>query len=108
MAPFGSSRAIQAVAFGLPLMKMRGRIVLCGQVANYDSATPPPGLVRTELLIAKRLRMEGTVVYDYAQQFDGAREEIAAHILAGDLIHREEFIEGFKNLPERGAPLHIR
>ncbi|WP_310496138.1 NADP-dependent oxidoreductase [Sandarakinorhabdus sp.] len=85
----------------LPHMKMRGRIVVSGQVADYN--TPPdkvPGLKNTREFIARRLRMEGLVVFDDLAGFTAAQAELAGMIKDGRVKYREEVFEGLANLPE--------
>lgn len=85
----------------LPFMKMRGRIVVSGQVADYN--TPPdkvPGLKNTREFIARRLRMEGLVVFDDLPGFAAAQSELAGLIKGGQVKYREEVFDGLASLPE--------
>ncbi len=84
----------------LPKMKMRGRIVVSGQVADYN--TPPdevPGLRNIREFIARRLRMEGLVVFDDLPRFAGAQSEVAGLLTDGWLKTREVVGEGIESLP---------
>ncbi len=84
----------------LPYMKMRGRIVVSGQVADYNTLLADvPGLKNTREFIAKRLRMEGLVVFDDLPDFAAAQAELAAMIKAGTIAYREEIFEGLAALP---------
>jgi NADPH-dependent curcumin reductase CurA len=80
-------------------MRPNGRIVVSGQVSEYN-AENPRGIRWVTPFITKRLRMQGLVVYDYRRQFGEAQAEIAGWIQAGDLTYREEIIEGFERLPD--------
>ncbi|WP_353217230.1 NADP-dependent oxidoreductase [Sandarakinorhabdus sp.] len=84
----------------LPVMRMKGRIVISGQVADYN-LTPQdaPGIHHTREFIGKRLRMEGLVVFDDLPQFPAAQAELAALILAGSVKYREEIFDGLASLP---------
>jgi NADPH-dependent curcumin reductase CurA len=85
----------------LPHMRLRGRIVISGQVADYNTPNDEiPGLRNTREFIGKRLRMEGMVVFDDLPQFAGAQAELAALIKAGTVKYREEIFEGLSSLPE--------
>ena len=44
--------------------------------------------------------MEGFVVLDYAPRFREAQFKMAEWIRSGELIYREEIIEGIENAPE--------
>jgi NADPH-dependent curcumin reductase CurA len=90
----------------LPLMKPRGRIVISGQVADYN--TPPdrlPGLHHTREFIARRLRMEGLVVFDDVPQFAHAQSEVAGLLKDGLLRTREVIGDGLESLPQLFAGL---
>jgi NADPH-dependent curcumin reductase CurA len=81
-------------------MKTRGRIVISGQVADYN--TPPdkvPGIRNTREFIARRLRMEGMVVFDDLPMFAGAQSEVAGLLKDGVLKTREVVGEGIESLP---------
>jgi NADPH-dependent curcumin reductase CurA len=85
----------------LPHMKMRGRIVVSGQVADYNTPIDQvPGLKNTREFIARRLRMEGMVVFDDLPGFAAAQAELAGLIKAGTVKYREEVFEGLASLPE--------
>ena len=85
----------------LPHMKMRGRIVVSGQVADYNTPNDQvPGLKNTREFIARRLRMEGMVVFDDLPGFAAAQAELAGLIKAGTVKYREEVFEGLASLPE--------
>lgn len=84
----------------LPAMRMQGRIVVSGQVADYN-LTPQqaPGIHNTREFIGKRLRMEGLVVFDDLPQFPAAQAELAGLIRAGRIAYREEIFDGIAQLP---------
>ncbi len=90
----------------LPVMRMKGRIVISGQVADYN-LTPQaaPGIHNTREFIGKRLRMEGLVVFDDLPQFPAAQEELAGLIRAGRVTYREEIFDGLASLPAAFAGL---
>ncbi len=84
----------------LPVMRMKGRIVISGQVADYN-LTPQeaPGIHNTREFIGKRLRMEGMVVFDDMPGFPAAQAELAGMIRAGQVRYREEIFDGLASLP---------
>ena len=84
----------------LPRMKMRGRVVISGQVAEYNTpANEVPGIRNTREFIARRLRMEGLVVFDDVPQFAGAQSEVAGLLKDGVLKTREVAGDGIESLP---------
>ncbi|MBI1260477.1 MAG: zinc-binding dehydrogenase [Rhizobiales bacterium] len=85
----------------LPMMRQGGRIVVCGQVADYNiPASRKPGIVNTSAFISHRLTMSGFVAFDYAREFRTAWGEMTDWILEGKLKYREDIAEGFEKLPE--------
>lgn len=84
----------------LPLMNGNGRIVICGQTADYNTdPTKREGIEQTVYFITSRLRMEGFVVFDFFREFRLAREKITDWILDGKLQYREQFVDGLENAP---------
>jgi hypothetical protein len=84
----------------LPLMRPRGRIVVSGQVADYNStAADVPGLRNTREFIARRLRMEGLVVFDDLRGFPAAQAEVAGLLRDGLLHSRDVVGNGLASLP---------
>lgn len=85
----------------IPLLRPGGRIVVSGQVADYN--TPPDqlqGLRNTRYFISHRLRMEGLVVFDDLRGFAAAQEELGAMIKAGKVQVREQRYTGLEAIPE--------
>jgi hypothetical protein len=85
-------------------MKPNGRIIISGQIAEYNKAEPR-GIRNVLNFITHRLTMEGFVVLDYVRQFPEAQAALAGWIRSGDLLYREEIIEGIENAPEAFAGL---
>ncbi|HEX2463990.1 MAG TPA: NADP-dependent oxidoreductase [Thermoanaerobaculia bacterium] len=82
-------------------MKTHGRIVCCGAVSQYDTANPagsPRGL--PGLLVNNRVRMEGFLVFDYADRYDQARAELLRWIERGELVPRVTEFEGLESAPK--------
>ncbi|MEO6812683.1 MAG: NADP-dependent oxidoreductase [Ginsengibacter sp.] len=77
----------------------KGRIVICGQIAEYNEATPPQGPRPQHTLIKKSARMEGFVVFDFKDKFGGAKQKLAGWYHEGKLKYKENLVEGFENLP---------
>ena len=85
-------------------MKPKGRIVVSGQVAEYNREKPV-GIRQTTRFITHRLRMEGLVVYDYAKQFPEAQAAMAALIRDGKLAYKEDISVGIEDAPRAYAAL---
>jgi NADPH-dependent curcumin reductase len=85
----------------LPFMRPGGRIVVSGQVADYNVApSARVGIRTTAPFITHRLRMEGLVVFDDLRGFPAAQAECANMIQDGRLQLKEVISEGIASLPE--------
>lgn len=85
----------------IPLLRPGGRIVVSGQVADYNTPSDQlVGLKNTRYFIASRLRMEGLVVFDDLRGFAEAQAELGALIEAGAVRTREERFEGLEAAPD--------
>lgn len=80
----------------LDCLKPRGRVALCGLIAQYNAASPPV-MANLFKLIAKSARVEGFVVLSYADRFPEALAELATWINDGRITFREQIEEGLDN-----------
>lgn len=81
-------------------LAMRGRVVLCGAIAGYNSEELLPGPSNYVNLIRRRGRMEGFIVLDYAQRYPEAQTELASLLAAGKLQHSEHVVDGLEHAGE--------
>ena len=77
----------------------RARVVLCGSISEYTRDEPfgPRNYTRLRRGDAD---MRGFFVYNHADEFDRAEEEMAGWIRAGKLRALVDFSDGFETLPE--------
>jgi NADPH-dependent curcumin reductase CurA len=82
-------------------MNLHGRIVCCGVVSQYDTANPAPGPRGIPgLLVNNRVRMEGYVVFDYAERYGEAREQMSSWIRDGLLTPKATVYDGLDAAPQ--------
>ena len=79
---------------------MRGRIVMCGAISQYNDMASSGGVKNTSMLIMRRARMEGFIILDFASRFAEAQMELASMVLNGTLRHQEHLVEGLENAPK--------
>jgi len=82
-------------------LNVGGRIACCGVVSQYDTSSPdsgPKGI--PGLLVNKRLTMQGFLVFDYADEYQTARDEINKWIDAGKLVGWTDEVFGLDSAPE--------
>jgi NADPH-dependent curcumin reductase CurA len=84
----------------LARLTLHARVVICGAISQYNNTTPVKAPSNYLSLLVNRARMEGMVVFDYADRFPQARRDIAAWIAAGKLKSREDVVEGLQTFPE--------
>jgi NADPH-dependent curcumin reductase CurA len=75
------------------------RIVVCGQISQYNNAQPQLGPRLTNLLVVHRARMEGFLITDYAHRFGEALPRLAEWLQDGKLRYREDVVQGIENAP---------
>ena len=81
-------------------MNTGGRIACCGVVSQYDTSSPEPGPRGIPgLLINNRIKMEGFLVFDFAEKYDQATSEILEWIESGDLKILTDKVEGLEAAP---------
>ncbi|MET0458325.1 MAG: NADP-dependent oxidoreductase [Ilumatobacteraceae bacterium] len=81
-------------------MRPHGRIVCCGVVSQYDTSDPAPGPRGIPgLLVNNRVRMEGFLVFDYADRYAEARQQMRAWIDAGQLTALADEFTGLEEAP---------
>ncbi|MEO8960296.1 MAG: NADP-dependent oxidoreductase [Ginsengibacter sp.] len=81
------------------LINKKARMVICGQIAEYNEAVPPQCPRPQHTLIKKSARMEDFVVFDFKDEFGDAKKKLAGWYQEGKLKYRENLVEGFENLP---------
>ena len=80
---------------GLAAMKNFGRVVICGLISTYNqSGAPIPGPYMFRNVIMRRLRIQGFVILDYADEIPGMVQELATWMLEGKLRFRVHVIDG--------------
>jgi hypothetical protein len=81
-------------------MNQGGRIACCGAVSQYDGAPPrhgPRGI--PGLIVTKRLRMQGFILYDFAADRDRALSELEGWVKSGQIKVPEDVLEGLAAAP---------
>ncbi|MBS0521770.1 MAG: NADP-dependent oxidoreductase [Proteobacteria bacterium] len=85
----------------LSLMNLRGRIVCCGNVSQYDVDKPAPGPMAVPgLVVTKRLRLEGFIVMDFYDRRAEAEARLARWVSEGRIKAVVDVVEGLEKAPE--------
>jgi len=83
----------------LARLAMKGRVVLCGAIANYNATEPPPGPKNYLNLLIQRGRMEGFIVLDYMPRALEAVTALAGWVQEGKIKYEVDVQHGLENAP---------
>lgn len=75
------------------------RIVLCGQISQYNETAAPLGPRLLFQLIVKQARMQGFLVFQFQDRYREGIAQMAAWIRDGRLKYREDIVDGIENTP---------
>jgi len=78
----------------LARINRKARIVICGAISQYNNTTPVQGPKNYLSLLVNRARMEGIVVFDYADRYHLAVAEMAGYLKDGRMKSKEDVVEG--------------
>ncbi|RZI78500.1 MAG: NADP-dependent oxidoreductase [Variovorax sp.] len=86
----------------LAKLARKARIIICGAISQYNNANSMPGAgPRNYLsLLVNRARMEGMVVFDYADRYPVAIAELAGYLKDGRMKSKEDVVKGLDTFPE--------
>ncbi|QJY45781.1 NADP-dependent oxidoreductase [Pseudonocardia broussonetiae] len=70
------------------------RVVICGAISTYNATERPQGPANYMSLLVNRARMEGFVVFDYADRYADAAAELGGWLREGKLRSREDVVRG--------------
>jgi NADPH-dependent curcumin reductase CurA len=84
--------AITDVVF--PNLRIKGRVVICGQISQYNLEKPETGPRFLWNMITKRARIEGFLVSEFADRHAGALVEMSEWLRQGKLKYHETIEEG--------------
>ncbi len=87
-----------------PLLRNFARIPVCGLIANYNMTALPQGPDLTPALmravLVKRLRMQGFIVFDFADQMPRFLGDMSAWVRDGKVKYREDIVHGLEKAPD--------
>ena len=84
----------------LSQIRYKARVVICGQISQYNLAEPDHGPRSLRFLLTNQARMEGFLVFSYTDRYEEARARLAGWVKDGAIKYREDVIEGFENAPQ--------
>ncbi len=85
---------VQHIVYGL--MNAHGRIIVCGMIADYNTATPAPGPNWINM-IRKRLTVTGFALPDHWDAMPAMMQELTKYLQAGKLKYRAHKLQGLES-----------
>jgi NADPH-dependent curcumin reductase CurA len=79
-------------------LREKGRVAICGRISQTASPTLY-GVKNLGLLIGKRARIQGFIVFDFNARYPEARAWIAQQLRAGRLQQRLHILDGLTSAP---------
>ncbi len=83
----------------LTKINRNARIVICGAISQYNATSYPEGPKNYMSLLVNRARMEGFLVFDFADRYGEAAKELSQWLIEGKIKSKEFIVEGIDNFP---------
>ena len=80
-------------------INFNARIVLCGQIALYNSTEIPMGPRLQPMLLTRSVLMQGFIVSNYQSHFEEGLSHLSLWLKEGKLKYKETIVKGFDKLP---------
>lgn len=87
----------EAVLFNI---NKRARMVLCGAISVYNEKTLPKSIAVQPFLVRKSALMQGFIIFDYADKYPEAIQQLSQWLDQGLLVHSETLRNGFDAIPQ--------
>ncbi|MBV6323203.1 NADP-dependent oxidoreductase [Duganella violaceipulchra] len=84
----------------LTRINMKARIVICGAISQYNNTTPVKGPANYMSLLVNRARMEGIVVFDYADRYHLGIAALGQWMKEGKVKSKEDIVQGLEHFPQ--------
>ena len=84
----------------LTRINRKARIIICGAISQYNNTTPVQGPANYLSLLVNRARMEGIVVFDWADRYPEGAAQMAQWMKEGNFKTREDIVDGLENFPQ--------
>jgi NADPH-dependent curcumin reductase CurA len=83
----------------LDVLRVKGRIALCGAISSYNASEPVPGPSNLFNAVAKGLTLRGFLARMYVHRMDDFRRDMQRWLADGSVVYAETVIEGLDQAP---------
>jgi NADPH-dependent curcumin reductase CurA len=80
-------------------LRRHGRVVACGAISQYNATEPQPGPRNLFMVVTKRLRLEGFIVFDHYDRYPDFVADMAGWVREGKVRYRETVVDGIEEAP---------
>lgn len=80
-------------------LAQRARIVICGQISQYNSTEQELGPRNLSRILVTRSRIEGFIVFDYADRYPQGLKDLSGWLANGEIKYKEDIVKGLENAP---------
>ncbi|HJV02424.1 MAG TPA: NADP-dependent oxidoreductase [Burkholderiaceae bacterium] len=84
----------------LTRINLKARIVICGAISQYNNTEAVKGPANYLSLLVNRARMEGIVVFDYADRYHLGVAALGQWLKQGKIKSKEDVVQGIEQFPQ--------
>ena len=81
-------------------MNDHGRIAVCGMISQYNDTAPTPGPSNLAMIIMKKLRMEGFIVFEHWAHYPEFAKTMGQWLATGAVKAEQTIYEGLASAPD--------
>ncbi len=75
-------------------------MAICGMISMYNATSPPPGPFNMVLLVGRRIKMQGFIIFDHIATYPDFLTDISGWIAEGKIRYEETVMNGIEKAPE--------
>lgn len=84
----------------LNTLKVGARIAVCGMIARYNEESPSAGPGNLAMILIRRARMQGFIIFDHWNDYPRFLEEVGPLVANGEIDYTETIEEGLEHTPD--------
>ncbi|GAA3905107.1 NADP-dependent oxidoreductase [Halomonas cibimaris] len=81
-------------------LRVGARIAVCGMIARYNDDAPAAGPGNLAMILIRRARMQGFIVFDHWEHHTDFINEFGPRVASGEIDYQETVHEGLESLPD--------